>query len=85
MSSTGDPSEAVGSAEEAAEQDVDTEAVGGLGEILPEPLRPLWRPVGAVQEFRRTHSDTYITAMEVVVAAMLTGGYVWWLYLFVTG
>lgn len=85
MSPTDDPPEAAGSTEEASEQGVDTETVGGLGEILPEPLRPLWRPVEAVQEFRRTHSDTYITAMEVVVAAMLTGGYVWWLYLFVTG
>lgn len=80
-----DTDEAVKSAEDAAERDVDTESVGGLDEVLPEPLRPLWRPVERFQGFRRAYGDTYVTAAEAIVAALLAGGYVWWLYLFLTG
>lgn len=83
--SENDESGTVGSAEEAAETMVDMEPASGLGEILPEPLQPLYRPIEAVQEFRRAHSGTYIKIMEAIVAIMLTGGYVWWMYLFITG
>ncbi|QHS18301.1 hypothetical protein GWK26_06045 [haloarchaeon 3A1-DGR] len=73
------------STQETAEQPIDTESVSGLGEILPEPLQPLWRPVERVQRFRRTHGETYITVLEAIVAVMLAAGYVWWAYLYVTG
>lgn len=73
------------SEEQAPEDMVDTESAGGLGELIPEPLEPLWRPVAAFYEFRRTHSDTYIRILEALTALVLTVGYVWWLYLFVTG
>jgi len=83
--SANDDSEPVGSAEEAAEEMVSTEAVGGLDEILPKPLQPLYRPIDALQEFRRTYGEMYITILEALVAITLTGGYVWWLFLFSTG
>lgn len=83
MSATDGPSDGtVESTEEAVEQGVDTESVGGLGEVLPEPLQPLWRPVEAFYDFRRTHGETYVSVMEGIVALLLTGGYVWWLFLF---
>jgi DNA-binding SARP family transcriptional activator len=59
--------------------------VGGLGEIVPEPLMPVWRRVESVQEFRRTYGDSYVGVLEALTAAALAGGYVWWLYLFLTG
>jgi hypothetical protein len=59
--------------------------VGGLGEIVPEPLMPVWRRVESVQEFRRTYGDSYVGVLEALTAAVLAGGYVWWLYLFLTG
>ena len=55
---------------------------GGLGEILPEPLQPLWRPIERIQGFRHTYGDTYVTILEAAVAVTLIGGYLWWLYLF---
>ena len=56
--------------------------VGGLGEILPESLQPLWRPIERIQGFRHTYGNTYITILEAAVAVVLIGGYLWWLYLF---
>lgn len=80
------PEEAVTSAEEAAERtEIRTEEISGLGELLPEPLRPLWRPVEAIQGFRRAHGERYIKVLEALLAAILIGGYVWWAYLFFTG
>lgn len=65
----------------ADEEGTETE-VGGLGEILPEPLQPLWRPIERIQRFRHTYGNTYVTALEAIVAVVLIGGYLWWLYLF---
>ncbi len=74
------------SSEEQAPEDVaDTDAAGGLGEIIPEPLEPLWRPVDRFYEFRRTHGETYINVLEALTGLVLTVGYAWWLYLFFTG
>ncbi|WP_226010952.1 hypothetical protein [Halomicrobium salinisoli] len=82
---TGEPGTTVTSAEAAAEEHVDTEGVGNLGDILPDPLKPLYRPVEDFYAFRETHGETYVSIMEGIVALALTGGYVWWLFLFLTG
>lgn len=71
--------------DQAPEDAVDTSEVGGLGEVIPEPLMPVWRRIERVQSFRRTHGDTYVTALELLTAAALTGGYLWWLVLYTTG
>ncbi|MFW6317699.1 MAG: hypothetical protein ACOC06_04435 [Halorubrum sp.] len=63
-------------AEESAQQ------AGGLGEVVPEPLLPVWSQVEKVQAFRRTHGDKYVGALELLTALALTGGYVWWLLIF---
>ena len=63
-------------AEQSAQQ------AGGLGEIVPEPLLPLWRQVEKVQAFRRTHGEKYVGVLELLTALTLTGGYVWWLLIF---
>ena len=63
-------------AEESAQQ------AGGLGEIIPEPLMPVWNQVEKVQAFRRTHGEKYVGALELLTALTLTGGYVWWLLIF---
>ena len=55
---------------------------GGLGEIIPEPLMPVWSRVEKVQAFRRTHGETYVGALELLTALALAAGYVWWLLLF---
>lgn len=70
------------SASESAKDADDTQDVGSLGEVLPAPLQPLWRPVERVQEFRRDHGEAYINAIEAIIAVVLIGGYLWWLYLF---
>lgn len=67
---------------EAPEDAVDTENVGGLDEVLPEPLMPVYERFQLVQEFRETHGDSYTKFLEGIVALVLTGGYVYWLYLF---
>ncbi|MGQ3329818.1 MULTISPECIES: hypothetical protein [Halorubrum] len=72
--SDGDSPEAV--AEESAQQ------AGGLGEIIPEPLMPVWSQVEKVQAFRRTHGETYVGVLELLTALTLAGGYVWWLLIF---
>ena len=58
---------------------------GGLGEVVPEPLMPVWRRLESIQESRRTYGSTYTGVLEAITAAVLIGGYVWWLYLFVVG
>ena len=70
------------SAPREQEKAVETDDVGSLGELLPKPLQPLWRPVERIQAFRHTHSDTYVTALEVIIAIVLIGGYLYWLFLF---
>lgn len=67
---------------EDPEDQVDTTDVGGLGEVLPEPLKPLWVPVERIQEFRETWGDTYTGVLEVIVGLGLTLGYVYWLILY---
>ena len=63
-------------AEESAQQ------AGGLGEIIPDPLLPVWNQVEKVQAFRRTHGSKYVSVLELLTAIALTGGYVWWLLIF---
>ena len=67
---------------DAPEETVETENVGGLGEIIPEPLVPVWTRIEMFQRFRETHGETYTKALEAMVAAVLIGGYLYWLYLF---
>lgn len=55
---------------------------GGLGEIIPEPLMPIWVQIEKVQAFRSTHGDKYVGVLELLTALALTGGYVWWLLLY---
>jgi hypothetical protein len=71
--------------DEAPEDQVDTSDVGGLDEVVPEPLMPVWRRVQLVQEFRRTHGETYVTVLEALTALALMVGYVFWLYLYFMG
>ncbi|WP_134671759.1 hypothetical protein [Halorussus marinus] len=68
--------------DEAPEDSVDTENVGGLGEIVPEPLEPAWRYVERFQAFRDTHGETYTKALEAIVAVVLTAGYLYWATLY---
>lgn len=72
--------------EQTPDDPAETSDVGGLGEVVPEPLMPIWRRIQLVQEFRETHGDTYVTVLEALTAIALTAGYVFWLYLyFVSG
>ena len=73
------------SSRDAPEDQVDTTDVGGLDEVIPEPFLPVWRRIELVQEFRETHSDTYVTALEALTALVLAVGYVWWVYLYFFG
>lgn len=77
MSSTDKSPEA--RAEESMEQ------AGGLGEIVPEPLMPVWRRIEAIQTFRETYGDRYVSVLELLTAIVLTLGYIWWLYLYLLG
>ncbi|GAA0268965.1 hypothetical protein [Halobacterium noricense] len=70
---------------EAPEDQVDTSDVGGLDEVVPEPLMPVWRQIERIQSFRETHGDTYVTALEILTAIALAVGYVWWVYLYFYG
>lgn len=65
--------------------EVDTENVGGLDELIPQPLMPVWTRIERFQQFRETHGETYTKILEGIVAAVLIGGYVYWLYLFFVG
>lgn len=67
---------------DAPEDRVETAQVGGLDELIPEPLMPLWRRIELIQEFREAHSDTYVTVLEVLTALVLAAGYAWWAYLY---
>ncbi|KAB1190663.1 MULTISPECIES: hypothetical protein [Haloferax] len=58
--------------------------VSGLEEFVPEPLMPVWDRFQAFQAFRETHGDSYTKVLEAVVAVILTGGYLYWLFLFFT-
>lgn len=71
--------------DEAPEDQVDTANVGGLGELIPEPLMPVWSRIQLVQEFRETHGDTYVTVLEALTAIALTVGYIYWAYLYFLG
>jgi hypothetical protein len=70
--------------DEAPEDMVDTSKAGGLGEIVPDSLMPVWMQVERVQAFRRTYGDTYVTALEALTAIALVVGYLWWAYLYLT-
>jgi hypothetical protein len=70
---------------EAPEDQVDTSDVGGLAEVIPDPLLPVWRRIELIQEFRRTHGDTYVTVLEILTAIALAVGYGWWVLLYFTG
>jgi len=61
------------------------EKAGGLGEIIPEPLMPVWRRIERFQAFRETHGERYVAVLEILTAAMIIVGYVWWLYLYLLG
>jgi len=74
MSSTDEQPEAI--AEESMQQ------AGGLGEIVPEPLIPVWKRVELIQSFRRTHGERYVGVLEVLTGLALAAGYVWWLLLY---
>lgn len=62
-----------------------TEDAGGLEEIVPESLMPLYRRYETIQAFRETYGAVYTGALEAVTAIILTAGYLFWLYLFLTG
>ncbi|SEP24613.1 hypothetical protein SAMN04487948_12615 [Halogranum amylolyticum] len=64
--------------------DGSTEDVGGFEEFVPAPLMPVWIRLQTVQEFRETHGDSYTKVLEGIVAAILTGGYLFWLFLYFT-
>ena len=68
------------SPEAVAEQSM--QQAGGLGELIPEPLMPVWNQVEKVQAFRRTHGETYVGVLELLTALALAGGYVWWLLIY---
>jgi hypothetical protein len=68
--------------DEAPEDSVDTENVGGLGELVPEPLEPVWAYVERFQAVRDTHGETYTKALEAIVAVVLTAGYLYWATLY---
>jgi hypothetical protein len=70
---------------EAPEDKVETSDVGGLGEVIPDPLLPVWRQIERVQSFREAHGNTYVTALEALTAIALAVGYVWWVYLYFYG
>ncbi|UHQ98525.1 hypothetical protein HYG81_23415 (plasmid) [Natrinema zhouii] len=67
------------------EKAVDTENVGGLEEILPPQLLPIWSRVQLIQEFRDAHGRTYISVAEAIIAIGLTAGYLYWLTLYFGG
>lgn len=73
------------SSREPPEAQVDTSNVGGLEEVVPEPLMPIWRRIELIQSFREAHSDTYVTVLEVLTAIALAVGYAWWVYLYFVG
>ncbi|WP_222914789.1 hypothetical protein [Natrinema sp. SYSU A 869] len=73
------------SSDDPPEDMVDTENVGGLGEIIPPWMMPLWSRVQLIQDFRDTHGPTYIKFIEAIISIALTGGYIYWLTLYFGG
>lgn len=73
------------SATDAPDDGVEPSQTGGLGELIPEPLMPVWRRIELIQAFRETHGETYVTVLEVLTALVLAAGYAYWAYLYVTG
>lgn len=73
------------SSKEAPEDQVDTSNVGGLDEIIPAPLMPVWARLKLIQDFRETHGDKYVTVFEALTAIVLAVGYAWWAYLYLYG
>lgn len=58
------------------------ENVGGLDEILPPSLMPIYNGYLRIENFRSTYGETYTGIMEAIVALVLILGYIYWLYLF---
>lgn len=67
---------------DAPKDGVEPGQAGGLDELIPESLMPLWRRFELIQAFRETHGDTYVTVLEVLTALVLAAGYAWWAYLY---
>ncbi|MFC5279063.1 hypothetical protein ACFPM1_09885 [Halorubrum rubrum] len=70
------------STKDSTEDQIDTSEVGGLEEIVPEPLMPVWKRIELVQQFRETHGNTYVTVLEALTAIVLAAGYLWWAYIY---
>jgi len=51
-------------------------------EVLPGPLSDIYAYWSRVDAFRETHGETYTGVLEAITAAILVGGYLYWLYLF---
>mgnify|MGYP006294806513 CR=1 FL=1 len=51
-------------------------------DVLPGPLGGIYAYWSRVDAFREAHGDTYVGVLEAITAAILVGGYVYWLYLF---
>ena len=64
--------------------DGSTDNVNGFEEFVPQPLMPVWDRFQSVQSFRERHGDSYTKVLEAIVAVILTGGYLYWLFLFFT-
>lgn len=73
------------STKDSTEDQIDTSNVGGLEEVIPEPLMPVWKRIELIQQFRETHGDTYVTVLEALTAIVLAVGYVWWAYIYFIG
>lgn len=58
------------------------EKAGGLDEILPESLVPIYERWKLIDQFRENHGDTYTGILEAIVGTILIAGYGYWLYLF---
>ncbi|SEV86390.1 hypothetical protein [Natrinema salifodinae] len=69
-------------ADDDPEEAVDTENVGGLEEIVPPRLMPIWRRIQLIQDFRSAYGRTYVKFAEAIIALVLTGGYLYWLSLY---
>ena len=66
----------------ADSQEKPEQQAGGLGELIPEPLMPVWKRIEKIQSFRRTYGEWYINALELLTGLVLTGGYIWWMLVF---
>lgn len=73
------------STKDSTEDQIDTSNVGGLEEVIPEPLMPVWKRIELIQQFRETHGDTYVTVLEALTAIGLALGYLWWAYIYFLG